>query len=75
LLAQQIYQLQDHLDELRADHARMEHANRSGAMMISKALAQGFIKLDVLTWQKREEELALRKLRMETGLGYEIFRG
>lgn len=65
LLAQQIYKLQDQLDELRADHARMGPANRQSARLISDALAQGFMKLEALVWQKREEEKELR--RMVTG--------
>lgn len=55
--------LQDRIDELLADHARMIHADDSCAKQIGEALCEHFTHLDALAWQQREEDKAFRTLQ------------
>jgi hypothetical protein len=56
----EILTLQDRVDELVADHARMVHAQHSCANPIREALCKHLTRLDALAWQQREEDKALR---------------
>ena len=57
-----ILRLQNRLDGLLADHARMIHSTDPAAKLIGEALCKTFTQLDALGWQQREEDDAFRTL-------------
>jgi len=60
--ARQMLTLEDRIDELLADHARMVHAKDSRAKQIRNALCEHFTQRDTVAWQQREEDKAFRTL-------------
>jgi hypothetical protein len=61
-IAMEIVTLRDRHDDLLADQARMIHANDTTTKTITHALSKTLIQLDVLAWQLREEDNALKAL-------------
>ena len=55
--------LQDRVEDLLADHARMVHAKHSCTKPIRDALREHLAQLDALAWHQREEDKALRTLK------------
>jgi hypothetical protein len=54
-LARAIWQTQEHLDQLTADRARLQHANHHTARHITDKLKRALNQLHALKWQQREE--------------------